>query len=110
MAAKITNVEKPRTKTQLIRTIADVSEVDRNDVAAVLDTLAEIIHKDLSPRGPGSVTLLGMIKVDIAEQTARPARMGRNPATGEPIQIAARRAKKRGKVRVRALKTLRDVL
>ena len=40
-------------------------------------------------------------------QKATKARESRNPATGEPIKIAG---KARGKVRVRALKTLKDVL
>ena len=110
MAASIGKVDRPRTKAQIARTIADASEVPLKDVTAVLDTLGDIVRQDLSPRGPGAVTLLGMVKVDIQAQTARPKRMGRNPATGEEIEIPARRAKKRGKVRVRALKPLKDVL
>ncbi len=113
--ADIPKAEKPRTKAQMIKDIAAVSEVPAKDVARVMDALGEIVLHDLAPsRGrskrAGAVTVAGLVKIDIAEQKARSKRMGRNPATGEEIEIAARPAKKRGKVRVRALKTLRDIL
>lgn len=113
--ADVPKAEKPRTKAQMVKDLAAVSEVPAKDVAKVMDALNEIILYDLAPsRGrvkrAGSVTVAGLVKIDIAEQKARAKRMGRNPATGEELEIAARPAKKRGKVRVRALKTLRDVL
>ena len=113
--ADIPKAEKPRTKAQMIKDIAAVSEVPAKDVARVMDALGEIVLYDLAPsRGrskrAGAVTVAGLVKIDIAEQKARSKRMGRNPATGEELEIAARPAKKRGKVRVRALKTLRDIL
>ena len=113
--ADIPKAEKPRTQAQMVKDIAAVTELPARDVRSVLDALGEIILHDLAPnRGrskrAGSVTVAGLVKIDIVEQKKRPARMGRNPATGEEIEIAARPAKKRGKVRVRALKSLRDVL
>ena len=113
--ADIPKAEKPRTKAQMIKDIAAVSEVPTKDVAKVMDALGAIVLHDLAPsRGrskrAGAVTVAGLVKIDIAEQKARSKRMGRNPATGEELEIAARPAKKRGKVRVRALKTLRDIL
>ena len=102
--------EKPKTRAQIVNAIGERADLQNSDVAKVLDALAEVVLEDLSPDGPGSVTVAGLIKVDIVPQTARPERPGRNPATGETITIAARPALARGKVRVRALKRLRDVL
>ena len=101
---------KPKTKAQLARAIEAKTDLRSQDVNEVLDALADVVLEDLSVGGPGSVTVAGLIKVDIVAQTARPERQGRNPATGEAITIAARPALERGKVRVRALKRLRDVL
>ena len=101
---------KPKTKAQLANAIGEKVGIQTSDVTKVLDGLADVVIEDLSDGGPGSVTVAGLIKVDIVAQTARPERQGRNPATGEAITIAARPALDRGKVRVRALKRLRDVL
>ena len=102
--------ERPKTKAQIARAIGEKTGYTNTDVTQVLDALADLVIEDLSVGGPGSVTVAGLIKVDIVPQTARPERQGRNPATGEAITIAARPAVERGKVRVRALKRLRDVL
>ncbi len=101
---------KPKTKAQMAKAIEEKTDYHSSVVNEVLDALADIVIEDLSEGGPGSVTVAGLIKVDIVPQTARPERQGRNPATGEAITIAARPALDRGKVRVRALKRLRDVL
>lgn len=101
---------KPKTKAQMAKAIEEKTNIASRDVAEVLDALAEVVLEDLADGGPGSATLAGLIKVDIVAQTARPERQGRNPATGDAITIAARPALDRGKVRVRALKRLRDVL
>ncbi len=104
------NDVKPKTKAQMAKAIEERIGIASRDVSEVLDALADVVLEDLSDSGPGSVTVAGLIKVDIVAQTARPERQGRNPATGAAITIAARPALERGKVRVRALKRLRDVL
>ncbi len=101
---------KPKTKAQMAQAIAAKTGFTIQDANEILEALAEIVIEDLSAGGPGSVTVAGLLKVDIVSQAARPERLGRNPATGESITIAARPALERGKVRVRALKRLRDVL
>ena len=113
--ADIPRAEKPRTKAQMVKDIAAVTEIPAKDVGRVIDALGEIVLYDLGQtRGrnkrAGSATIAGLVKIDIVEQKPRAKRMGRNPMTGEAIEIPARPGRKRGKVRVRALKTLRDVL
>lgn len=110
MPAKFPKAEKPRTKAQTIAAIAEATELPKSDVATVLETLNDLILNDLKRNGVGTASLPGLIKIDIVEQKKTSPRMGRNPATGEPIKIAGKPRKARGKVRVRALKTLKDVL
>ncbi|MXX46919.1 MAG: DNA-binding protein [Chloroflexi bacterium] len=104
------NEPRARTKTELTRAVAQRGGLAARDVDRMLEALAEVILEDLSPGGPGAVALAGLIKAEVATQPARAERMGRNPATGETIRIAARLANERGKIRLRALKRLRAVL
>lgn len=110
MTTEIAHVEKPRTKAQMSRAISEQTGYSVSAVNEVIDALVEVVEHDLSAGGVGTVTIAGLVKIDIQAQQAREARMGRNPATGEPTEIAARPYLERGKVRVRALKRLRDVL
>lgn len=88
------------TKQELIDSISLATEVSKKDVNAVLDQLTTEIKGELQ-RG-GDVTLVGIGKF---ETTNRAARTGRNPQTGDPIQIAASVAPK-----FKASKTLKDFL
>ncbi|MYB22670.1 MAG: hypothetical protein F4066_07345 [Chloroflexi bacterium] len=49
-------------------------------------------------------------RAEVLPLPERSERAGRNPATGEAITIAAHPARPRGKVRLRPLKPLRNVL
>lgn len=75
---------KPMTKTQLVSALAEETGSDKKSANAALDALVEIITKEVS--GGGAVTLPGVGKIYCRE---RPARMVRNPATGEQIHKPA---------------------
>jgi DNA-binding protein HU-beta len=76
-------------KSELIDAIAESSGVSKSDVGAVLDGFADAAYKAV---GSGDkITLPGFLSI---EQTHRSARTGRNPQTGETIQIAATNAAK----------------
>ncbi|MEJ7655152.1 MAG: HU family DNA-binding protein [Chloroflexia bacterium] len=71
-------------KTDLINSIADKTKLSKSDVGRVIDeTLNEV--RVLLDSGE-SVTLRGFGTFKVTE---RAARKGRNPRTGEPIDIAA---------------------
>ncbi|KAB1662403.1 integration host factor [Pseudoclavibacter chungangensis] len=76
--------DKTVNKTELVASIAAETGQSQAAVSGVLDALfaqlAANVAKDVK------VTIPGWISV---EQTARAARTGRNPQTGEAIQIAA---------------------
>jgi len=75
---------KPMTKTQLVAALADEMGGDKKSASAALDAVIDVITREVS--GGGAVTLPGVGKIYCRE---RPARMVRNPATGEQISKPA---------------------
>lgn len=75
------------TKTQLIDAVANVSGHTKKDLEAVLDAVLEQMGEGLA-KGE-KVDLRGFGSFSAKEKKAR---TGRNPKTGEPIEIAARKA------------------
>lgn len=75
------------TKAQLVARLSQKTEVSKKQVAQLLDQLADVAYKE-AKRG---FTVPGIGKLVVVN---RKARMGRNPATGEPIKIPAKRALK----------------
>jgi DNA-binding protein HU-beta len=73
------------TKTQLVRSLAEKLEVSNKQAAAFLSTLTETAVKETKKNGVFVLPGLGRLK-----KSARKARMGRNPQTGEPIKIPAK--------------------
>lgn len=71
------------TKTQTIATLAEKTELTKAQVATFLDELATLSYSEAK----NGFTLPGIGKLVLVD---RAARMGRNPATGESIQIAAK--------------------
>ena len=73
------------TKTQLVRLLAEKVETNNKTAAAFLETLVDTAEKETKKNGIFVVPGLGRLK-----KVHRKARMGRNPQTGEPIQIKAK--------------------
>jgi len=75
------------TKSQLIKEVADKCDLSKKQVAQALETLQSIAYREAQ----NGFTLPGIGKLVVVN---RKARMGRNPKTGEAIQIPAKRALK----------------
>ena len=71
-------------KGELVDSVANSAGLSRADAAKAVDGILEGITKTLSDGG--SVSLVGFGTFSVK---ARAARMGRNPRTGEAIQIPA---------------------
>ncbi len=80
---------KPMTKTQLVAAMAEALGSDKKSAAAALGAITGIITSEVS--SGGAVTLPGVGKIYCRD---RPARMVRNPATGEQIHKDADRVVK----------------
>ena len=108
-APAVKAIAEKQTKTQIITAIAESTELPRKDVAAVFAALGDMIEAHMKRRGSGEFTIPDTgVKVRRVKKPARKARMGRNPATGEPMKIAAKPAST--VVRVTALKALKDTI
>lgn len=77
-------------KTELVETIAQRTDISKRDVIAVLDTFEEIAG-DVVAAGKETLTIPGFLKF---ERVKRAARTGRNPQTGETINVPASNAAK----------------
>ena len=102
--------KKPLTKTELLNAISDETSLARRDVSSVLTSLNAQIAKSLGRRGAGSFTLPGLVKIEKKAVPARKARKGvPNPfKPGELMEVAAKKAST--KVKIRALKNLKDMV
>ena len=99
--------DKPRSKSEILNALAEMTELNRKEVQAVLESLEDLIEQELT-RGCGTFNLPGMLKIYVHNKPATKARPGRNPATGEEIMISAKPASK--VVKVRALKKLKEMI
>lgn len=71
-------------KTDLIQAVAEKTELTKKDATQVVDALLETITNTLAKEE--KVQLIGVGTFEVRE---RAARKGRNPQTGEEIDIAA---------------------
>jgi nucleoid DNA-binding protein len=108
--AKAEENKKAMTKTEIFTAIAQETELTKKQVSAVFESLASQIKKGLSGRGPGVFAIPGLVKIEKKKVPARPARKGvPNPfKPGELMDVAARPAST--KVKVRPLKSLKDMV
>ena len=108
-AKKIKAIGTKQTKTQVIASISESTGLSKAQVASVFSELGDLITGHMKRRGSGEFTIPDTgVKVRRVKKPARKARMGRNPATGEPMKIAAKPAST--VVRVTALKALKDTI
>ena len=91
---------KRMTQTQLVRSLAEKGELTNKQARGVLDGLAEMAISEVKKNGLFVLPGIGrLVRVDSK------ARMGRNPATGEAIKIAAKKV-----VKFRVAKSAKDAI
>ena len=87
-------------KRELAKAVAVQADVELKKVIAVIDGFTEVVTSVVSKGEPVSIPgFAKFVKVD------RPARMGRNPATGESIRIKASK-----KARITPVKAFKDAV
>lgn len=94
--AKAAPAGKPMSKTLIAATLAESTGLTKKQVVQFLEAQAQLAYK----QAKNQFTIPGIGKLVVQNRPARPARQGRNPATGEAIMIKAKPASKVLKFRV----------
>ena len=89
---------KALTKSQIAAEIATTNNISKKAATEVLESIAQLAYK----HAKDTFTLPGLGKLVLVN---RKARTGRNPATGETIQIKAKRV-----VKFRVAKAAKDAI
>jgi DNA-binding protein HU-beta len=89
---------KALTKSQITAELAEKSSITKKQATEILEFIAELAYKNAK----NTFTLPGLGKLVLVN---RKARIGRNPATGETIQIKAKRV-----VKFRVAKAAKDAI
>src|SRR5450432_4141224 len=88
------------TQSQIVQTLAEKCEVTKKVSQALVAALAETAISEVKKNGMFVLPGIGrLVRVE------RKARMGRNPATGETIKIAAKKV-----VKFRVAKAVKDAI
>ena len=95
------------TKTQILDTIAEETELSRKQVSAVLESLGGVIEGHIKKRAVGEFVLPGLLKITTVRKPAVKARKGINPFTKEETMFKAKPATT--VVKIRPLKKLKDM-
>jgi DNA-binding protein HU-beta len=91
-------MSKAISKSQLAAAVAEKAAISKKQAVEILDHLAELAYK----HAKDTFTLPGIGKLVLRN---RAARLGRNPKTGETIQIPAKRV-----VKFRVAKAAKDAI
>ena len=89
---------KALSKSQIATAVAEKNEISKKQAVAILDTIAQLAYK----HAKNTFTLPGLGKLVLVN---RKSRIGRNPATGAPINIPAKRV-----VKFRVAKAAKDAI
>lgn len=89
---------KALSKSQIAASIAERAQISQKTASEILDHLADLAYRNAK----NTFTLPGIGKLVLVR---RKARVGRNPATGETIQIPAK-----GLVKFRVAKAAKDAI
>ena len=88
------------TQTEIIQTLAESCEISKKVAKSLLDSLAQTAVAEVKKNGLFVIPGIGrLVRVE------RKARMGRNPATGAAIKIAAKKV-----VKFRVAKAAKDAI
>jgi nucleoid DNA-binding protein len=80
----------PLTQAQLVNAVADRAELNKADAKRALQALEDVVLEELG--NAQKVRIGGLVQLTVRIKPAQKKRKGRNPATGEEIDIAAKPA------------------
>jgi nucleoid DNA-binding protein len=97
---------KSLTKAEFITSLTEACSVSKQDVALVLDAIADVCVREL--RDTGAITVPGLVKLKTVKKNATAERSGVSPFTKQPIIIRAKPATT--KVKAAVVKSLKEAL
>ena len=102
--------KKPPTKSEVYANIAEATDLSKKQVSSVFDALTDEIRKSVSKNGPKAFTIPGLCKIVVQHKPATKGKKGvPNPfRPGELMDVAPKPA--RSIVKVRPLKSLKDMV
>ncbi len=106
--AKAAAPKKAPSKSEVFAAISEKTGLSKKEVSAVFEALNAEIGKSLSKKGAGMFQIPGLAKITLVRKPATKEKPGINPFTKEAIIVKAKPA--RNVVRVRPLKTLKDMV
>lgn len=106
-AKTVKAIKDPMTKSQLLSTLAENTELSKKQVTIVVEELTSLIEGHLKKNGAGVFTLPGLLKMTVVRKPATKARKGINPFTGEETVFKAKPA--RNVVKIRPLKAVKEM-
>jgi DNA-binding protein HU-beta len=92
--------KKPMTKSQIVGHFAKKFDIPKKTATVFIDEIADLAVAETKKSGAFTVPGIGKLVI-----SKRKARMGRNPATGEPIKIPAKTV-----VKMRVAKACKDAI
>jgi nucleoid DNA-binding protein len=101
MAAKVP------TKSEVLSSIAETTELSRKQVASVFGALSDLIKKNVGKKGPGMFVVHGLMKIVVIQKPATKAHKGINPFTKLEQMFKAKPARR--VIKVRPMKALKDM-
>ena len=104
----MTDVKKPKSKTEVLNVLAETTGLSRKDIANVFVQLSDLIGKEIGKKGPGMFSVPGLMKITVVRKPATKAMTKPNPF--KPGEMMLQKAKAaRNVVKIRALKALKDL-
>lgn len=107
MTAEV-SMRRPMTKSQIVAAVAQKSGLEKKQVVATLDAVNAVIVRELGKKGPGEVTLPGLLTLKLEVGPAKPASEGVNPFTKQAPLFRAKSTRK--VVNARPVKALKDAI
>ena len=101
-------VKKPMTKTEITASLAEATNLTKQQVASLFDELTKLIARELGDQGAGVFTLSNLMKIKVVRKPAVPERKGINPFTKEETVFKAKPAS--NVVKLAPMKGLKDLV
>ena|SRR3989338_8586869 len=97
---------KGMTKSEFVNAVATKSNLTKKQVNLMFEAMGIVVAQQIGKKGPGQVTVPGLVKLVVVVKPAVPERQGINPFTKQPTVFKAKPERK--VVKARPVKAVKD--